>query len=170
MRLVSALLLPALAAALTGCSGTSRVVVSRADTAAVAAADAALQGRRATVYLVRPGDPARGRIAFVRTDSVAWTDDEALWTVPTAGVYGILSEDRWRAVRRGALIGAGVGAGVAVAVAAMPTDGDFDAEITRVLLVVAAVPYGVFYGAIGGALTNDRIEVVFEDRPLGPSE
>ncbi|HEX8386474.1 MAG TPA: hypothetical protein VF576_09835 [Rubricoccaceae bacterium] len=147
-------------AVLSGCTGASRSIVHRADVEALARVDETLRGREAVISLARPGEPARGRIEFVRPDSTAWTDDEAFWTVPTAGVYGIVAGNRWQAARRGALIGAGVAAGLALAVVAADS-GDFDAPELGAIVFLVAAPYGIGYGAGIGAAGGNEVEVVF---------
>jgi hypothetical protein len=164
----------ALAAALAGCTTTTHVV-DRTDAAAVAAADAALHGRHAVVSLVS-GVRAAGTVEYVRVDSTAWTGGGRFQAVPTSDVFTVVADNRARSVGRGALIGLGVGLGVAaVVVTALDTgpDGDdFDLArgIVGGLVVLIAPPAGASVGAVGGALVGRRVEVVFEDRPPGPSQ
>ena len=164
MRLIP---LVALLAALTGCTTTTHVVFET-DPGGVAVAHAAMAGLTADVDLVS-GERARGRIEFVRVDSVAWTDADALWTVPTAGVAALTADNRWRSVRRGALIGSGAAFGLCFLGGAglandFDADGD-DALGIGLIIGLACAPSGALYGSIGGAIVGKRVQVVFVGPP-----
>ena len=170
MRLVSACLV-LLAAVLTGCTTTTHVVFE-SDPGGVAVAHAAMVGQTADVDLVS-GERTRGRIEFVRVDSVAWTDADALWTVPTVGVAALTADSRWRSVRRGALIGSGAAFGLCFLggtglASGFDADGD-DALGFGVAIGLACVPSGALYGAIGGSLVGKRVQVVFVAPPPASS-
>lgn len=166
-----ALALLTLAAVLAGCTTTTRVV-DRTDVAAVAGAHAALAGQIARIDLVS-GESLEGRVAFVRMDSTAWTDDAAIQTVPTAGVAAVVVDTRGRSVGRGALIGTGVG--LALGLVALATVDQEPDDLGAVIegaftgfFALAAAPVGAFYGTVGGAIVGRRVEVVFTGSPPGP--
>ena len=166
----------------SGCTSSTRLV-SRGDASAVAQVDARLRGERASILLVA-GDRHRGRVRFVRRDSTAWDEPNAVRVVETSSVSSIVTDTRGRSVRNGVLIGAGIGLAIGVAIAASPGPGPPDdfgeaignalAESGKVVVAVAAPFGGAFYGLIGGAVVGKRVEYVFvkgePDGPPGRSE
>ena len=164
-----------LSAALAGCTTTTHLV-DRTYPVSMNRTHRALAGETATLGL-STGEQALGRIQAVQTDSVVWEDNDLRRAAPTADVYTITMDNRWRSVGKGALIGAGVGGALAVALVLSPSQAIESEEdivfgvaeaVGRGILIVAATPVGAVYGTIGGAIAGRRIEYVFTGGPPRP--
>ncbi|HEX9951847.1 MAG TPA: hypothetical protein VGB53_08780 [Rubricoccaceae bacterium] len=149
---------------LVGCTTTR--IVEATDTAALARVQSRVAGREADITLVS-GDLYRGRIAFLRLDSTAWEEEAGVFAVPTDDVRLLVTDNRRRALTRGALIGAGIGFGTCFAAGvyfADTFDRDRGESIQGSLLAGAVcLPGGAIYGLLGGAIAGRRNEYVFVD-------
>ena len=154
----------ALAATLAGCTSTR--IVEATDPGALARVQARVAGREADITLVS-GDLYRGRVAFLRVDSTAWEEDAGVFAVPTETVRLLVTDNRRRALTRGALIGAGAGFGLCFAVGAGLGNefGGNSGDSLEVSLAFGAlcVPSGLLYGLLGGAAAGRRYEYLFVD-------
>lgn len=90
----------------TGCTTTQSV--SRVDVIELDELNRELRGRTIGIEFVN-GTRERGQLEFVRLDSLAWQSGGVRHVVPIHHVDRLISDNRHRSIRDGALIGSGVG-------------------------------------------------------------
>ena len=152
-----------LAVLTTGCTSTRHV--HRADAAALAHVEFRTRGRAVTVALA-DGTRQAGRLLTLRTDSTVWSHDGTDRRVETDSVAWLALDRRGRNAGIGLLAGLAVGAGVA-ALLRPPDAPDDTADLVANagvgIVRASAIPAGLVYGAVFGALWEPRRRWVLTD-------